>query len=208
MLLCTVLLLHTPILLLTGCTPILRPPPPPDEGRHSAFLRSLRALFLDHNLFSGPFPDALLFVRDLRVLDLSHNCLAGPLPLALVSLPELVSLCLEDNRFNDSIPAFNQSSLRSFKVSGNDLSGVVPVTDVLASFDSSVFADNPALYGAIVRKECASNTFFPSAGSSPAAAGAPSPGTTAAPYGRKFLPGSVSPSRVSRKKGCFSLYSC
>ncbi|WOK91827.1 hypothetical protein Cni_G00518 [Canna indica] len=168
-------------------------------------LRSLRALFLDRNLFSGPFPDALLSVRGLRVLDLSHNRLAGPLPPALASLPDLVSLRLEDNRFNGSIPAFNQSSLRSFNVSSNDLSGAVPVTDVLASFDSSVFADNPALCGAIVRKECASNTFFPSAGSSPAAAGAPSPGTTAAPYGGKFLPGSVSPSRVSHKKAMVAI---
>ncbi|WOL14809.1 hypothetical protein Cni_G23590 [Canna indica] len=191
-----------------GRTPIMRPPPPLDEGRHSAFLRSLRALFLDRNLFSGPFPDILLSVRDLRVLDLSHSHLPGPLPPALASLPDLVSLRLDDNRFNGSIPAFNQSSLRSFNVSGNDLSGVVPIIDVLASFDSSVFADNPALCSAIVRKECASNTFFPSAGSSPAAAGAPSPGTTTAPYGGKFLPGLVSPSRVSRKKGSFSLYSC
>ncbi|KAG6514147.1 hypothetical protein ZIOFF_024488 [Zingiber officinale] len=107
-------------------------------------------------------------------------------------MDDLHALLLEENFFNGSILAFNQSSLKSFNVSGNDLSGAVPATDVLASFDPSVFAGNPGLCGGLVRKECTSNSFFPR-GVSPSIGAAPSPASTAASDGGTGLPRSASP---------------
>ncbi|RWW75053.1 hypothetical protein BHE74_00016946 [Ensete ventricosum] len=168
-------------------------PLPADLSR----LLGLRALFLGRNLFTGPFPASLLSLRGLLELDLSHNRLAGPLSPGLAALDGLVTLRLEVNRFNGSLPAFNQSSLRNFNVSDNDLSGAVPATAVLASFDSSVFADNPGLCGALVRRECSSSAFFPRGGSSPTG---PWPTVTAGPNRGTLLPGTPSRSRVSHRK--------
>ncbi|KAG6493455.1 probable inactive receptor kinase At5g67200 [Zingiber officinale] len=164
-------------------------------------LRSLQALFLDRNLFSGPFPDSLLHLPELLAIDLSHNLLGGPLPPALAALEGLFSLRLEDNFFNGSLPAFNQSSLRIFNVSVNNLSGPVPVTAVLASFDPSAFADNPGLCGALLRKECPTYSFFPPAGSPPTAISH----TPASINGETLLPGSFSPSGTSHKKTAMAI---
>ncbi|KAG6469305.1 probable inactive receptor kinase At5g67200 [Zingiber officinale] len=167
-------------------------------GGAFARLDHLRVLSLKNNSLAGRFPDSLLDLSALRSLDLSHNRLAGPLPPALAEMDGLHALLLEENFFNGSIPAFNQSSLKSFNVSGNDLSGAVPATDVLASFDPSVFAGNPGLCGGLVRKECASNSFFPR-GVSPSTGAAPSPASTAASDGGTGLPRSASPSRGLHK---------
>ncbi|WOL04970.1 putative inactive receptor kinase [Canna indica] len=167
-----------------------------------AGLRRLEALFLDGNLFAGPFPSAVLSLTGLRALGLSHNRLSGAISPALAALDGLVALRLEANRFGGSLPAFNQSSLKNFNVSGNNLSGTVPVTVVLASFDPSAFADNPRLCGALVQKECSwTSTFFPKGGNSPAdTADAPSPTTTAAPQRAMLLPDSAAPPPVSHKR--------
>ncbi|CAL9168192.1 unnamed protein product [Musa hybrid cultivar] len=162
-----------------------------------SLLLGLRGLYLGRNLFTGPFPASLLSLRGILALDLSHNRLAGPLSPGLAALDGLVTLRLEANRFNGSLPAFNQSSLKNFNVSDNDLSGAVPATFVLASFDSSVFADNPGLCGALVRRECSSSTFFPWGGGSPTG---PWPTVPAGPNRGTLLPVSPSRSRVSHKK--------
>ncbi|CAL9760929.1 unnamed protein product [Musa acuminata subsp. burmannicoides] len=162
-----------------------------------SLLLGLRGLYLGSNLFTGPFPASLLSLRGILALDLSHNRFAGPLSPGLAALDGLVTLRLEANRFNGSLPAFNQSSLKNFNVSDNDLSGAVPATFVLASFDSSVFADNPGLCGALVRRECSSSTFFPWGGGSPTG---PWPTVPAGPNRGTLLPVSPSRSRVSHKK--------
>ncbi|ESQ44764.1 hypothetical protein EUTSA_v10003161mg [Eutrema salsugineum] len=117
-------------------------------------LVNLKSLFLDHNSFSGSFPLSVLELHRLRTLDFSFNKLAGPIPPGLVSSDRLIYLRLDSNRFNGTVPALNQSSLRSFNVSVNNLTGAVPVTAVLLRFGISSFLKNPNLCGEIVHKEC------------------------------------------------------
>ncbi|KAG1359040.1 putative inactive receptor kinase [Cocos nucifera] len=164
-------------------------------------LVNLKALFLDHNLFSGSFPASLLSLHRLRTLDLSHNNLSGPMPPALASLDRLYSLHLEWNRFNGSVPPLNQSSLKVLNVSSNDLSGAVPVTAALSAFDASAFAGNPGLCGEVVRKECGSHFQFFHGGAGESVA--PSPAAAAGLGGQHagfLLPGSASPSQKMHKR--------
>ncbi|OAY79775.1 putative inactive receptor kinase [Ananas comosus] len=167
-------------------------------------LTNLKALFLDHNLFSGPFPSSLLSLRRLRTLDLSSNRLSGRLPPALAALDRLAFLRLDANRFAGPVPPLNQSSLRVFNVSSNNLSGPVPVTAPLSAFGASAFAANPGLCGVVVRRECGSHfAFFCCGGGRNASAVAPSPiAASFAPRGKSeglLLPGSTSPSRKLHK---------
>ncbi|KAK9165802.1 hypothetical protein Scep_000993 [Stephania cephalantha] len=149
---------------LTGALPDLSP------------LSHLRALFLDHNSFSGRFPISVLSFPRLRSLDLSHNAFSGPIPDALADLPDIHYVRLDSNRFNGSVPALNQSSLIVFNVSRNELSGAVPVTRALSRFDGSAFGFNPGLCGRIVGTECGderASPFF-----RPWVAAAPAPATS------------------------------
>ncbi|XP_057973893.1 probable inactive receptor kinase At5g67200 [Malania oleifera] len=124
--------------------------PIPDLAR----LVNLKALFLDHNSFTGYFPPSVLFLHRLRTLDLSYNNLTGPIPIRLASLDRLYYLRLDWNQFNGSIPPFNQSSLQSFDVSGNNFTGAIPVTPTLSHFGAAAFLSNPGLCGEILHKEC------------------------------------------------------
>ncbi|XP_072977806.1 probable inactive receptor kinase At5g67200 [Typha angustifolia] len=123
-------------------------------------LTNLKALYLDHNLFSGPFPSSLLLLHRLRTLDLSGNLLAGTIPPDIAAVDRLAYLRLDANRFIGSVPPFNQSSLRVFNVSYNNLTGPIPVTASLSSFGASAFAGNPGLCGMVVRRECGSHFQF------------------------------------------------
>ncbi|XAR61918.1 Non-specific serine/threonine protein kinase, partial [Bertholletia excelsa] len=117
-------------------------------------LLNLKSLFLDHNSFSGSIPASLSTLHRLRTLDLSHNNLTGPIPPELNNLGRLYSLSLDSNRLNGSVPPLNQSSLRVFNVSRNNLTGAVPVTPTLIQFGTSSFSWNPGLCGEIIKKEC------------------------------------------------------
>ncbi|PIA56572.1 hypothetical protein AQUCO_00700726v1 [Aquilegia coerulea] len=123
-------------------------------------LVNLKSLFLNHNSFSGSFPFSILSLHRLRTLDLSYNKFYGILPNELTRLDRIYSLYLEWNRFNGSIPPLNQTSLQNFNVSGNNLTGPVPVTVVLSHFDVSSFLWNPGLCGEIINKECHSKIPF------------------------------------------------
>jgi hypothetical protein len=87
-------------------------------------------------------------------LDFSHNNLSGNIPIDFVNLDRLYYLRLSFNAFNGTVPPFNQSSLRTFDVSGNNLSGAVPLTTTLSRFPPASFALNPNLCGEIIRREC------------------------------------------------------
>ncbi|KAL1220781.1 putative inactive receptor kinase [Cardamine amara subsp. amara] len=117
-------------------------------------LVNLKSLYLDHNSFSGSFPLSVLDLHRLRILDFSFNNLTGSIPSGLVLSDRLIYLRLDSNRFNGTVPALNQSSLHSFNVSVNNLTGAVPVTSVLLRFGISSFLKNPNLCGEIVHKEC------------------------------------------------------
>ncbi|RWV97915.1 hypothetical protein GW17_00039265 [Ensete ventricosum] len=168
-------------------------PLPADLSR----LLGLRALFLGRNLFTGPFPASLLSLRGLLELDLSHNRLAGPLSPGLQRDKKRDTLCCSSS----GIRCYSYSCWSGYATSRSydkrSWSRKTPATAVLASFDSSVFADNPGLCGALVRRECSSSTFFPRGGSSPTG---PWPTVTAGPNRGTLLPGTPSRSRVSHKK--------
>uniref|UniRef100_A0A7N0T3P1 Protein kinase domain-containing protein n=1 Tax=Kalanchoe fedtschenkoi TaxID=63787 RepID=A0A7N0T3P1_KALFE len=127
---------------LTGSIPDLSP------------LLNLKTLFLDHNRFNGSFPPSLSTLHRIRTIDLSYNYLAGEIPAWLTGLDRLYSLRLDRNFFNGSIPPLNQTGLQIFNVSGNDLSGPIPLTPTLLDFGVDSFSGNPYLCGEIIGKEC------------------------------------------------------
>ncbi|KAJ8637818.1 hypothetical protein MRB53_012085 [Persea americana] len=131
-------------------------------------LVNLKSLFLDHNSFSGYFPSSVLSLHRVRTMDLSYNNLTGAIPAQLSALDRLYYLRLDSNGFNGSVPPFNQSSLRIFNVSGNDLSGTVPATTLLSTFPLSAFSGNPGLCGEVVDRPCRSNSPFFSSSMEPA----------------------------------------
>nr|XP_043615606.1 probable inactive receptor kinase At5g67200 [Erigeron canadensis] len=123
-------------------------------------LTNLKTLFLDHNAFSGTFPLTIFSLHKLHSLDLARNNLSGLLPVQLNSLDQLNYLKLEFNRFTGSLPPLNQTGLTVFNVSGNNLTGLIPVTPTLSKFDTSSFLLNPNLCGKLINKICDSNSPF------------------------------------------------
>ncbi|KAG6486434.1 probable inactive receptor kinase At5g67200 [Zingiber officinale] len=168
-------------------------------------LINLRAIFLGHNRFGGRFPPSILSLHRLRVLDLSSNHLAGPVPQALASLDRLVALRLDSNRFNGSLPAFNQTSLKTLNVSFNNFSGEIPTTSILSSFSASSFAANPALCGKILGKECRvdAHILFPHRGSDSHNSSSPA-GANLGQNSRFNLPAS-SPSQKMHKRAVVAI---
>ncbi|XP_010550357.1 PREDICTED: probable inactive receptor kinase At5g67200 [Tarenaya hassleriana] len=137
-------------------------------------LVNLKSLFLSRNGFSGIFPRSLLLLHRLVVLDLSYNNFTGPIPSEINALDRLTSLNLEFNQFNGTLPSLNQSFLMAFNVSGNNLTGTVPVTQTLSRFDASAFSLNPGLCGEIINRACAARSpFFGSANSTSPSSQAP-----------------------------------
>ncbi|KAF2295384.1 hypothetical protein GH714_032717 [Hevea brasiliensis] len=119
-------------------------------------------------VLQGSFPPSILLLHRLNVLDLSYNNLTGHIPVQLSALDRLSSLRLERNHFNGSLPPLNQSFLIFFNVSGNNLTGPIPVTSTLSKFDTSSFSLNPDLCGEIINKACTRtrSPFFDSPSSS------------------------------------------
>ncbi|KAK2995214.1 hypothetical protein RJ640_006953 [Escallonia rubra] len=123
-------------------------------------LDNLKAVFLDHNSFAGSFPPSVTSLHRLKTLDLSYNNLTGSLPVSLTNLDRLYYLRLDSNRFNGSIPPLNQSSLRVFNVSRNNLTGAVPATPTLRRFGTTSYSWNPGLCGEVIRQQCNSTLPF------------------------------------------------
>ncbi|XVE87081.1 hypothetical protein DITRI_Ditri18aG0087700 [Diplodiscus trichospermus] len=160
-------------------------------------LYNLKSLFLEHNNFSGTFPPSILFLHRITSLDLSYNDLTGPIPANLSSLDRLNILRLEWNRFNGKVPPLNQSFLLIFNVSGNNLTGQIPVTPTLSKFNTTAFSLNPNLCGEIINKACTSHAPFfgsPSA-SGPLGQSAEAKGGGATSGGIVVLPPPSSPKK-------------
>ncbi|KAF5951901.1 hypothetical protein HYC85_009845 [Camellia sinensis] len=109
-------------------------------------LTQLSVLSFRNNSISGNVM-GFSYNHKLTQIDLSGNMFDGPIPDSLLTLDFLESLQLQDNMLTDSVPAFNQISLREVNVSNNRLSGPIPNTTVLQSLNSSSFSDNPGLCG-------------------------------------------------------------
>lgn len=117
-------------------------------------LHNLKSVYLNDNNFTGSFPESLTSLHRLKTINLSGNRLSGKIPASLLRLSRLYTLDVRDNRFAGSIPPLNQTSLRFFNVSNNDLSGPIPPTRALKQFDESSFAGNVALCGDQIRIPC------------------------------------------------------
>lgn len=128
-------------------------------------LTNLKSLILSKNEFSGTLSSSIFSLRRLIELDLSYNNFAGEIPSEINALSRLSSLNLEFNRFNGTLPPLNHSSMTSFNVSGNNLTGLVPVTTTLLRFNASSFLSNPGLCGEIINRACGSRSSSPFFGS-------------------------------------------
>jgi len=126
-------------------------------------LLNLKSLFLNNNNFSGNFPDSISSLHRLKVVVLAGNQISGPIPTSLLRLRRLYTLYLQDNNLTGSLPPFNQTSLRFFNVSNNNLSGEIPLTPALVRFNTSSFSGNVNLCGEQV-KNISTNYFCQSQG--------------------------------------------
>ncbi|KZV42097.1 Leucine-rich repeat transmembrane protein kinase family protein [Dorcoceras hygrometricum] len=113
-------------------------------------LTSLKLLFVSHNRFSGEFPASLTSLTKLYRLDLSFNSFSGNIPLGLNRLTHLLTLKLEENLFTGPISGLSLPNLQDFNVSGNRLTGEIPVS--LSGFSASSFLNNPVLCGLPLEK--------------------------------------------------------
>ncbi|XP_075659868.1 inactive leucine-rich repeat receptor-like serine/threonine-protein kinase At1g60630 [Castanea sativa] len=110
-------------------------------------LLNLKSLFLNFNNFSGDFPHSISSLHRLKIVVLSGNQISGQIPTSLLRLRRLYTLYLQDNNLTGSLPPFNQTSLRFFNVSNNNLSGEIPLTPALVRFNTSSFSGNVNLCG-------------------------------------------------------------
>uniref|UniRef100_A0A7N0VAX0 Protein kinase domain-containing protein n=1 Tax=Kalanchoe fedtschenkoi TaxID=63787 RepID=A0A7N0VAX0_KALFE len=120
-------------------------------------LRNLKSLFLDFNNFTGSFPASISQLHRLKVASLSHNNLSGEIPASLLNLHRLYALYLQNNKFTGQIPPLNQPTLRYLNLSGNLLSGEIPITAALIRFNLSSFSGNLNLCGEQIGRKCRFN---------------------------------------------------
>ncbi|KAI4373168.1 hypothetical protein MLD38_011326 [Melastoma candidum] len=118
-------------------------------------LVNLKSVYLNDNDFTGTIPASLDSLHRLKVVVLSGNRISGEIPESLVRLPRLYILFLQDNKLSGKIPGLNQTSLRYFNVSNNQLSGEIPATPALLRFNSSSFSGNLQLCGEQAGNPCA-----------------------------------------------------
>ncbi|PRQ41374.1 putative protein kinase RLK-Pelle-LRR-III family [Rosa chinensis] len=124
-------------------------------------LVNLKSLFLNDNNFSGVFPASVSSLHRLKVLVLAGNHISGDIPASLLNLRRLYVLYLQDNQFSGTIPPLNQTSLRFFNVSNNQLSGEIPITAALIQFNASSFFGNINVCGLQIHNKCQNGIAFP-----------------------------------------------
>lgn len=116
---------------------------PPEIGR----MRNISLVHLDINRLSGRLtPD--IAELPLVVLNVSNNNFSGPIPPELGRIQCLQNLDLSLNNFSGEFPATLNSlaDLSKFNASFNPfLSGVIPVTGQIATFDNDSFLGDPLI---------------------------------------------------------------
>ena len=108
-------------------------PIPPDIGS----LSTLESLELSGNRLTGTIPLALTQLTGLRRLELRGNQLTGGIPPQLLSMWSLGNLDLRDNRLTGAILPEFARFLGVLWLSGNQLTGCLPVTPALPIADYS-----------------------------------------------------------------------
>ncbi|CAN4108001.1 unnamed protein product [Withania somnifera] len=116
--------------------------------RPNAFfnLTELQTLSFKNNSISGNLMD-FSKNQNLKNIDLSGNRFDGEISPSLLTLNSLESLQVQNNKLNGPIPDFNQSTLKVFNVSNNNLSGEIPRTTALQKFGPSSYLGNKYLCG-------------------------------------------------------------
>ncbi|KAF3657261.1 hypothetical protein FXO38_13015 [Capsicum annuum] len=109
-------------------------------------LTQLQTLSFKNNSISGNLMD-FSKNQNLKNLDLSGNIFDGEISPSLLTLNSLGSLQVQNNKLNGPIPGFNQSTLKVFNVSNNNLSGEIPNTIALQKFGPSSYLGNRYLCG-------------------------------------------------------------
>ncbi|KAH9292873.1 hypothetical protein KI387_041946, partial [Taxus chinensis] len=137
-------------------------------------MTKLTGISFRNNSLAGKLPELSQLVF-LKKIDFSDNKYNGVIPFSLLILNQLEELSLENNDLSGVIPPFNQQSLKRFNVSNNHLTGRIPDTAVLDSFDKSSYLGNDLLCGIPLNVSCRN----PSAPSSPN--GLPSPASSLPP---------------------------
>ncbi|KAE9607786.1 hypothetical protein Lal_00013442 [Lupinus albus] len=122
-------------------------------------LTHLRVLSLRNNSLFGPIPD-LSSLYKLKILLLDHNNFSGSIPVQLNLLNRVISIRLDSNSLNGTVPVINLPGLKNFNVSANKLTGPVPFTPTLSRFNATSFSGNPGLCGEILHKTCDSHSRF------------------------------------------------
>ncbi|KAF9626475.1 hypothetical protein IFM89_034409 [Coptis chinensis] len=116
---------------------------PPEVGR----MQNFSLLHLGMNNFSGKLPREIVRMP-LVVLNISHNAFSGEIPSELGTVKCLQNLDLSFNNFSGVFPTSlnNLTELSKFNVSYNPLiSGVIPLTGQLATFERDSFLGDPLL---------------------------------------------------------------
>ncbi|XP_066359706.1 probable LRR receptor-like serine/threonine-protein kinase At1g74360 [Miscanthus floridulus] len=110
-------------------------------------MRNFNLLLLDDNLLAGVLPSEISQMS-LVVLNISRNIISGEIPSEIGQMVLLETLDMSFNNFSNELPSsLNQLyKLSKFNVSYNSLlSGNVPSTGQLSTFDEQSFLGDPLL---------------------------------------------------------------
>ncbi|KAL3513123.1 hypothetical protein ACH5RR_025840 [Cinchona calisaya] len=117
---------------------------PPEIGN----MRNFSMLHLGINQFYGKLPSEIELIR-LVVLNITQNNFSGEIPTEIGSIKCLQNLDLSYNNFSGTFPASfsSLSDLSKFNISYNPyISGVIPTTGQLATFEKWSFLGDPLLH--------------------------------------------------------------
>ena len=85
-------------------------------------------LYLNHNKFTGPFPESILQLQGLMRFSCADNQFTGSLPRDLRTLGECEAFFADHNQFTGELPQYLPAKLWYIDVSHNQLTGSVPAT--------------------------------------------------------------------------------
>ncbi|XP_034205674.1 receptor-like protein EIX2 [Prunus dulcis] len=117
----------------------------------------VKRIDLSSNILTGEIPSEITHLVELVSLNLSGNQLTGQIIPEIGNLQSLEALDLSRNQIEGRIPTSlaRIDRLDFLDLSLNNLSGEIPIGTQLQSFDPSVYAGNPQLCGAPLKKMCA-----------------------------------------------------